>query len=289
MGNKKMLDLFDTSNIRPDTIRRVQALMARNTMQPHGVSFSYHPRGRKAGHNNVAKGWGTGRAKARVPRVKGSGTSRAAQAAVANFARTGHMFSPISIWRRWGRIVPKKERDIAVRSCLAASSTAALVEARGHILPEGATLPLVITDADFRGVTKRAEAQIVLEKVGLSKELKRCKESKVLKKAFSRKRNRKYRTAKGPLVIHSEKENTTLLRRVYKTLSGVKTASVHSLNLLQLAPGGSMGRLVVWTESALAEARTKYAPTTNNRIFGTKDIHNLLSQESVKSALKKKE
>lgn len=46
--------------------------MRKNARQAEGVSEG-------AGHQHSAESWGTGRAVARIPRVSGSGTSRAAQ------------------------------------------------------------------------------------------------------------------------------------------------------------------------------------------------------------------
>jgi large subunit ribosomal protein L4e len=43
----------------------------------------------------------SGRAVARIPRVSGGGTHRAGQAAFGNMCRSGRMFAPTKIWRRW--------------------------------------------------------------------------------------------------------------------------------------------------------------------------------------------
>ena len=179
--------LFPTSfTLRPDVVRRVHSLISRNRQQPHGVAFSYHPSGKKAGHNNVAHSWGTGRAKARVPRVSGSGSSRCGQASVANFARKGHMFSPIVPWRRLHRIVPIKERNLAILSCLYSSQISALVLARGHLLPENISLPLKTSQeniAPLLGNTKAIKNMLI--EMGLKDELKRCKNGKKLNKGRS--------------------------------------------------------------------------------------------------------
>ena len=51
------------------------------------------------------------------------------------------------------------------------------------------------------------------------------------------------------------------LTKAFRNLPGVDVAKVDALNLLQLAPGGHIGRFVVWTESAIKKLDT---------IFGTK-------------------
>ncbi|RCH83191.1 60S ribosomal protein L4, partial [Rhizopus azygosporus] len=73
--------------IRPDIVNFVHTNMAKNKRQPHSVSA-------KAGEQTSAESWGTGRAVARIPRVNGSGTHRAGQAAFGNMCRGGRMFAP---------------------------------------------------------------------------------------------------------------------------------------------------------------------------------------------------
>lgn len=40
------------------------------------------------------------------------------------------------------------------------------------------------------------------------------------------------------------------LRRAFRNIPGIDLLSVEKLNLLKLAPGGHVGRFVIWTESA---------------------------------------
>ena len=63
--------------IRPDLVNFVHTNMAKNKRQPYAVS-------RKAGHQTSAESWGTGRAVARIPRVRGGGTHRSGQGAFGN-------------------------------------------------------------------------------------------------------------------------------------------------------------------------------------------------------------
>ena len=79
-----------------------------------------------------AESWGTGRAVARIPRVSGSGTNRAGQAAFGNMCRKGRMFAPIKTWRRWHRKVNLKQKRHAAASAIAASAITPLVQARGN-------------------------------------------------------------------------------------------------------------------------------------------------------------
>merc|ERR1719310_132738 len=61
-----------------------------------------------------AESWGTGRAVARIPRISGSGTSRAGQAAFGNMCRKGRMFAPLRTWRKWHRKVNTNQKRHAV-------------------------------------------------------------------------------------------------------------------------------------------------------------------------------
>jgi len=116
--------VFQTS-IRLDMVQFVHANLSKNRRQAHGVDS-------RAGHKHAAESWGTGRAVARIPRVSGSGTHRAGQAAFGNMCRKGRMFAPLKTYRRWHRKVNVKQRRHAAASALAASSVTPLVFARGH-------------------------------------------------------------------------------------------------------------------------------------------------------------
>lgn len=49
------------------------------------------------GHQTSAESWGTGRAVARIPRVRGGGTHRSGQGAFGNMCRGGRMFAPTKV------------------------------------------------------------------------------------------------------------------------------------------------------------------------------------------------
>ena len=72
-------------------------------------------------------------------------------------------------------------------------------------------------------------------------------------------RNRRWVMRKGPLIIYG---NDGGLTRAFRNIPGVETASVDSLNLLQLAPGGHVGRFCIWTEGALAKLDSVFGTYT---------------------------
>ena len=93
-GATHTLPAVFSAPIRPDIVQKVHTGIAKNKRQPYSVS-------EKAGHQTSAESWGTGRAVARIPRVSGGGTHRAGQAAFGNMCRSGRMFAPTKIWRKW--------------------------------------------------------------------------------------------------------------------------------------------------------------------------------------------
>uniref|UniRef100_A0A8W7PSW3 60S ribosomal protein L4 C-terminal domain-containing protein n=1 Tax=Anopheles coluzzii TaxID=1518534 RepID=A0A8W7PSW3_ANOCL len=109
--------------IRPDVVNEVSQLMRRNRRQAYAVSEA-------AGHQTSAESWGTGRAVARIPRVRGGGTHRSGQGAYGNMCRGGRMFAPTKPWRRWHRKININLKRYALVSALAASGVPALVQSR---------------------------------------------------------------------------------------------------------------------------------------------------------------
>lgn len=226
--------------IRPDIVNFVHANMAKNKRQPYAVST-------KAGHQTSAQSWGTGRAVSRIPRVAGGGTHRAGQAAFGNMCRGGRMFAPTKIWRKWHRKINLNMKRHAVVSALAASSVPALVMARGHRIESVPELPLVISDR-VEGVEKTSAAIKVLEKVGAIADVDRAKKSHTIRAGKGKMRNRRYVSRKGPLIVYGT-EGAKIVR-AFRNLPGVEVACVDRLNLLKLAPGGHLGRFIIWTKSA---------------------------------------
>jgi large subunit ribosomal protein L4e len=205
-----------------------------------------------------AESWGTGRAVARIPRVGGSGTSRSGQGAFGNMCRGGRMFNPTTTWRRWHRKVNLTQRRHAVASAIAASAVPSLVMARGHKVNNLAEIPLIVDG--FSGVSKTQQMVDKLNKLGLEEELMKVKNSRKVRTGQGKYRNRRYRMKKGPLVIYDNNDQTVV--NPARGIQGVEMCHVDRLNVLQLAPGGHIGRLIVWTRSAFERL---------NHLFGTYD------------------
>lgn len=225
-----------TAPIRMDVVSFVHMNMSKNARQPYAVS-------RAAGHQTSAESWGTGRAVSRIPRVPGGGTHRAGQGAFGNMCRGGHMFNPTRVWRKWQRRVSVGQRRFATVSAIAASAIPALVMARGHAVENVVELPLVV---DNLSVSKTKEAVDVLTRLGAYEDVEKVKASRQVRAGKGKMRNRRFVQRKGPLVVYNEEDPTL----AFRNLPGVELCHVDRLNLLTLAPGGHVGRFVVWTKSA---------------------------------------
>ncbi len=225
----------------------VHTNIAKNARQAYAVSED-------AGHQTSAESWGTGRAVARIPRVGGGGTGRSGQGAFGNMCRGGRMFAPTKTYRRWHRKVSVNQRRYAVVSALAASALPALVMARGHRIESVAELPLVITPA-MESVSKTRAATEVLQKIAAFADVARVKDSRALRAGKGKMRNRRFRQRRGPLVIY--RENCGLVK-AFRNIPGVELVPVSALNLLQLAPGGHLGRFCIWTQGAFEQLEAIY-------------------------------
>ncbi|KAF7297791.1 60S ribosomal protein L4-B [Mycena kentingensis (nom. inval.)] len=230
-----------TAPIRLDVVQQVHKSMNKNKRQAYSVS-------EKAGHQTSAESWGTGRAVARIPRVGGSGTHRAGQAAFGNMCRGGRMFAPTKGWRKWHVKINQNQRRYATVSALAASALPSLVLARGHRIEQIEEVPLVVPTA-AESFTKTKQAVELLKGVNAYADVTKVSNSRKLRAGKGKMRNRRHRQRRGPLVVFAEDNGIT---KAFRNLPGVETANVRRLNLLQLAPGGHLGRFVIWTESAFA-------------------------------------
>lgn len=230
--------------IRSELVSAVQDRVMRNSRQPYAVDPL-------AGMRHSAHSWGTGRALARVPRVSGGGTQRAGQGAFANFCRKGRMASPTSILRRWQRKTNKTTRRHAAAMAVAATASAALVESRGHLVSHLNQIPLVLSN-DLEGLRRTRDAVELLSRLGLKEELDRVKQSKSLRRGQGKARNRRWVMRKGVLLVYNEDKG---VERAFRNIPGVDLMQVDTLDILKLAPGGHLGRLVIWSESAFERLR----------------------------------
>jgi len=286
-GTSIQLPAVFKAPIRPDIVSFVQQQMSLNRRQPYAVS-------KKAGHQTSAESWGTGRAVARIPRVRGGGTHRSGQAAYGNMCRGGRMFAPTKIWRRWQRKINVNQKRYALCSAIAASGIPSLVMSKGHLINEVPEMPLVVSDK-VQEFTKTKEAVALLRRLRAWSDVQKVYKTRRFRAGKGKMRNRR-RTAKlGPLVIYGKDAGLT---KAFRNIPGVSLVSVNKLNLLKLAPGGHVGRFVIWTESAFERLNALYGTWTQKSklksdynlpqpIMTGTDLSRLLKSEEIQKVIRR--
>jgi len=272
--------------IRQDIVQFVHTNMRKNSRQPYAVKF-------EAGMGHSAESWGTGRAVSRIPRVSGGGTSRAGQGAFGNQCRKGRMFAPTKTWRRWHRKINTNQKRYAVASALAASALTALVQGRGHAIDQVPEIPLVV-DGAIEKLTKTKQAIAALKHLGAYADVEKSGASRKIRRGRGKMRNRRHVLRRGPLVVYNEDNGIV---KAFRNLPGVDTAQVDSLNLLQLAPGGHLGRFIIWTEGAFKrlneawgsqnhESTVKKGYKLPRALISNSDVTRLINSDEVQSVVR---
>ena len=168
------------------------------------------------------------------------------------------MFAPTKLWRRWFVKTNRNQKRYATASALAATAVPSLVLARGHRIEEIAEVPLVVPSST-ESLTKTKEAVALLKALNAYRDVTKVSNSRKVRAGVGKIRNRRHTQRRGPLVIYNEDKGIV---KAFRNIPGVELASVHRLNLLQLAPGGHLGRFCIWTEDAFKQL---------DSIFGTYD------------------
>jgi large subunit ribosomal protein L4e len=231
-GSVELPGVFETP-FRPDLIGRAVTVAQANRKQAYGADEF-------AGMRTPAESFGSGRGLAHVPRSEN--VARRVPHAVS-----GRRAHPPKAEKDQTKDLNDKERRLAVRSAIAATTDVALVADRGHAFDEDLDLPLVVSD-EFESLEKTQEALGVLEALGVDADIERADEGRSVRSGRGKSRGRKYRQPKSLLVVTSEEPS-----RAARNLAGVDVATAREVNAEDLAPGAHPGRLTLWTESAVAE------------------------------------
>ena len=206
------------------------------------------------------------------------------------------MFSPTKVWRKWHQKINLSQKRFATTSALAASSVPSLLFARGHRVSTVPEVPLVIHSSAFN-VTKTSAALKLLKAVGAEEDLTKVKGSRKLRAGKGKLRGRRYTQRRGPLVVWDPEKDSKDIVRSFRNIPGVETSSVYALNLLQLAPGGHLGRFIIWTSSAFAALDRIYGSTTEpsalkrdfllpSNVVKQPDIAKLINSSEVQAVLR---
>lgn len=196
-------------------------------------------------------------------------------------------------------ILTRPARRFAVVSALAASAVPPLLMARGHRVSSVPEVPLVVDSKAVAAASlnKTTGALKLLSAVGAGPDVEKVKASRKLRAGKGKMRGRRIRQRRGPLVVYDPEVDGTEFVRGFRNIPGVETSSVWALNLLQLAPGGHLGRFIVWTSAAFAALDKIYGSTTEpsllkkgfllpSNVVTNADLTRLINSSEIQSALR---
>jgi large subunit ribosomal protein L4e len=226
--------------VRPDLIRRAVVAAQSHRRQPYGTSLT-------AGLRHSTQWSGKGKGVARTPRLMDS--MRGAQAPNTVGGRPAH---PPRVDRIWTKKINRKEARLAFASALAATRDAPLVTARGHAVPDGLHLPVVLEDPVEKLASTR-DAKALLEKLHLWADVQRAHDGVELRAGRARRRGRGRRVPRSVLVVTSGPN----LALGFRNLSGVEVVPAQRLATEDLAPGGDPARLTLFSHAALELLRAR--------------------------------
>ncbi len=237
-GSRDLPDVF-TEEIRPDIINRAVKSAEANQKQPYGPTL-------EAGMRHATESEGKGQGISRVQRLTQYGND-AAESPPNVGGRRAH---PPKVEKERGKKVNEKEKTKARRSALAAASQEELIRDRGHEIDrDDLTFPLVV-EKRIEELEKTKEGIEVLENLGIYSDVKRSKDGKNIRAGRGKMRNRKYRQPVSILLVLPDGAKG---RRAFRNLPGVDVKDPKNLTITDLAPGGDMGRLTIFSVKALKQ------------------------------------
>jgi len=236
-----------SSDHRPDIIKRAVLSIQSGNRQKYGADklagkrTSAHYHGRRRKRNTMM-----GRGIARMARIHGKVGYLSFRARFVPQAVKGRGAHPPKAGKVWEKMINRKELLLALESALAAAASRELVGKRGHVFD--GEVPIILEEK-FESVSKAGELEKILEKIGLGKEIERCKQRKSAA-GKGKRRGRSGGEKKGMLFIVSKQ---CPLLKAAENLPGTSAVIVNKISMEQLAPGTHAGRLLLITEPSLSE------------------------------------
>ena len=230
-------NVFVTS-VRPDVIRRAAVAVQSHKFQPKGRNLM-------AGKRTSAKSFGVGRGAARVPRVRGERYPRAGMGAFAPSTVKGRRAHPPTTDKTIKKKINRKELRLALASAMAATARKELVAARGHIVEDLKNIPMIASD-ELQKIKRTQELREVFQSLGVWRDVERVLAGKKHRSGSRSAVLTRYGV--GPLIVVAKDEG---VGKAARNIPGVEVSTVSGLNVGLLAPGTKLGRLTVWTESAV--------------------------------------
>ena len=190
----------------------------------------------------------TGRGIARIARMKGGGGGRQGQAGEVAGTRGGRQAHRPYVNKIIYKKINKKENKLALCSAIAATSSKELVMKRNHKIDGIKTLPIIVSD-EIEKITNTSKMLEILEKLNLIQDVKRL-ENRKKRSGKVALRGRTSKIGKSVLFVVS---NTKSIANSCSGIPGVDVSSVSNLSVLNLAPGGTLIRLTVFSKNAIEE------------------------------------
>ena len=256
--NITLPDVFNTE-IRNDLVKSAVHASRANRRQPYGHREHDGKKAPQPGMKHSVEWWGKGRGVSRIMRKTGQRT--AAQNPHTRGGRRAH--GPM-VAKNWSQKLNSKQKIMARNSAISASMDKSIVSARGHKFSDEVRFPIIIGDymESRNGTDEKYDLESIplqystrkfvamMEGLGLGDDLIRAKEGRKIRAGKATMRGRKYRTPKSILLVVSKKQG---LHKAAKNVPGVDVIATKDLCAEDLAPGGDIGRLTVWTKSAIEE------------------------------------
>ena len=217
-------------------------------LESHG--FQKHATHPTAGQDVVADSNDppTGRGIARIARMKGGGGGRQGQAGEVAGTRGGRQAHRPYPNRVIYKKINKKENKLALCSAIAATASKELIQARGHKIEGIQSFPIIVED-EIENIANTSKMISVINNLNISQDVKRlAKRKKRTGKVALRGRTSKIGKSVLFVVSNSEK-----ISKACSGIPGVDACSTKNLSVLNLAPGGSLIRLTIFSKKAIEE------------------------------------
>jgi large subunit ribosomal protein L4e len=201
--------------------------------------------------------WGKGRGVSRIMRKTGQRTG-----AQNPHTRGGRRAHGPKVAKDWSQKLNSKQKTLARNSAIAATVNPEMVSSRGHNFDENVRFPIIIDSytESREGSTEQFDVEslplqnstrkfvAMMEGLGLGADLNRAKSGRTIRAGKGTMRGRKYRTPKSILLVVANRDG---LHKAARNVPGVDVVAAKDLCAEDLAPGGDLGRLTVWTKSAI--------------------------------------
>ena len=257
-GSKITLPDAFKAPIRPDLVRRAIRAAQANRRQAYGSRAHGGKRKPMAGMKFSVEWWGKGRGVSRIMRKTGQRTG-----AQNPHTRQGRRAHGPKVEKDWSLKINSSERRSARHSALAAVVDVETVKARGHRLDDDVSqLPIILDEyteiidgekttmsfEDFTNTKPTRKMIAILRALGLGPDLDRARNGRHRRAGKGKMRGRVTRQPKSVLIITNGGES---LERAARNLPGVDVIPLNNLSTENLAPGGDLGRLTVFTREAM--------------------------------------